>query len=67
MPQLAGSYFANSLTYLWKHSEDGALGIVINKPLQASVADIFDELDRWIPFNSNYLRLDLNNFLNVKF
>ena len=29
--------------------------------------DIFDELDRWIPFNSNYLRLDLNNFLNTKF
>ena len=27
----------------------------------------FNELDRWIPFNSNYLRLDLNNFLNVKF
>ena len=27
----------------------------------------FNELDRWIPFNSNYLRLDLNNFLNTKF
>ncbi len=44
MPQMADSFFANTLTYLWKHNDDGALGIVINKPLQASIADIFDEL-----------------------
>ena len=44
MPQLSGSYFERSMTYLWKHNEDGALGIVINKPLKASVADIFEEL-----------------------
>ena len=56
MPQLAGSYFANSLTYLWKHSEDGALGIVINKPLQASVADIFDELDIVCDIDKNLVR-----------
>lgn len=45
MPQLVDPYFANTVTYLWKHNEEGALGIVINKPLQASIADIFDELD----------------------
>ena len=45
MPQLADSYFANTVTYLWKHNEHGALGIIINKPLQACIADIFDELD----------------------
>ena len=45
MPQLADSYFANTVTYLWKHNSEGALGIVINKPLSASVADIFDELE----------------------
>ena len=44
MPQMKDSYFANTVTYLWKHNEDGALGIVINKPLKASVVDIFDEL-----------------------
>jgi putative transcriptional regulator len=44
MPQMEDSYFANTVTYLWKHNGDGALGIVINKPLEASVADIFDEL-----------------------
>ena len=45
MPQLADPYFSNTVTYLWKHNEEGALGIVINKPLQAYLADIFDELD----------------------
>lgn len=45
MPQLTDPYFANTVTYLWRHNEEGALGIVINKPLQASVADIFAELD----------------------
>jgi len=45
MPQMVDSYFANTVTYLWKHNDEGALGIVINKPLEASVADIFDELE----------------------
>ena len=45
MPQLADPYFARTVTYLWKHNDQGALGIVINKPLRACVADIFDELD----------------------
>lgn len=45
MPQLADPYFANTVTYVWKHGSEGALGIVINKPLSISVADIFDELE----------------------
>lgn len=45
MPQMQDPYFAHTVTYLWKHNANGALGIVINKPLSASVADIFDELD----------------------
>jgi putative transcriptional regulator len=45
MPQLQDSFFAGTVTYMWKHSADGALGIVLNKPLTASVSDIFDELN----------------------
>lgn len=45
MPQMVDSYFANTVTYLWKHNHEGALGIVINKPLRTCIADIFDELD----------------------
>jgi len=45
MPQMQDPYFANTVTYVWKHNAEGALGIVINKPLRACIADIFDELD----------------------
>ena len=45
MPQLDGSYFADPVTYLWKHNRDGAIGIVINKPLQLREVDILDELE----------------------
>ena len=45
MPRMLDPYFTNTVTYLWKHNEEGALGIVINKPLKACVADIFAELD----------------------
>lgn len=45
MPQMEDSYFSNTVTYLWKHNDDGALGIVINKPLEACIADIFEELE----------------------
>ena len=45
MPQMLDTYFTNTVTYLWKHNEEGALGIVINKPLKACVADIFAELN----------------------
>ena len=45
MPRMEDSYFANTVTYLWRHNDEGALGIVINKPLEACVADIFAELE----------------------
>ncbi len=45
MPKLAGTYFGSSVTYIWKHDDSGAIGIVVNKPLQASIADIFTELE----------------------
>lgn len=45
MPQLRGSYFANSLIYLWSHSEQGALGIVINLPMKITISEVFEQLD----------------------
>ncbi len=45
MPQLADPYFSHTVTYIWKHNEEGALGLVINKPMSISVADIFNELE----------------------
>ncbi|MEX2130299.1 MAG: YqgE/AlgH family protein [Pseudohongiellaceae bacterium] len=45
MPQLQDRWFSGSVTYIWKHTEEGALGIVVNKPMKVSVADIFKELE----------------------
>ena len=56
MPQMAGSYFGSSVTYLWKHDDTGAIGLVVNKPLQASIADIFDELEIESAAGESYFR-----------
>lgn len=45
MPQLAGSYFSNSVIYLWQHSDQGALGVVINQPLPLPLSEVFEQLD----------------------
>lgn len=44
MPQLQDPYFANSVVYIWRHSSDGALGLVINLPLGIPLAEIFEQL-----------------------
>jgi len=45
MPGLEDSIFAHSITYLCEHNEQGAMGIIINRPLDLSFDDIFDHLD----------------------
>jgi putative transcriptional regulator len=45
MPQMQDSFFSNTVTYLWKHSAEGALGLVINSPLEANINNIFEELN----------------------
>lgn len=44
MPGLADSLFAQSITYICEHGEAGAMGIVINQPLDLSMEEIFDHL-----------------------
>lgn len=44
MPRLTGTYFGQTVTYLWRHNEHGTAGTVINMPLRASVSDVLDEL-----------------------
>ena len=44
MPQLRDPNFNGSVTYLWKHDQEGALGVVINRPAQLSMTDLLDEL-----------------------
>lgn len=46
MPSLADPEFAQSVTLVCEHStERGALGIVINKPLPMTLAEVFEQMD----------------------
>src|SRR5688500_16738738 len=45
MPQLADGYFAGSVVYLWQHSREGALGLVVNLPTNMQLCDILEQLN----------------------
>lgn len=45
MPTLADPSFFHTVTYLCQHNEDGALGIVINRPAGMTLGDIFKQMD----------------------
>ena len=44
MPGLTEGIFSHSITYICEHGESGAMGIVINQPLELSVGEIFEHL-----------------------
>ena len=45
MPGMADPNFAQSVTLVCEHNAQGALGIVINRPLPMAFADVFAQLD----------------------
>ncbi|HEY4369785.1 MAG TPA: YqgE/AlgH family protein [Steroidobacteraceae bacterium] len=44
MPAMLDANFAQTVTFIWEHNADGALGIIINRPLQMNLADVFEQL-----------------------
>lgn len=44
MPNMVDPYFARSLTLVCEHSEQGALGVVINRPIDMSLQTLFERL-----------------------
>lgn len=49
MPNMDDPLFKGSVIYICEHNEDGALGIIINKPSPISMDMIFAVTDRHIP------------------
>tara|TARA_A100001015_G_C14532593_1_gene534738 strand:- start:12 stop:575 length:564 start_codon:yes stop_codon:yes gene_type:complete len=45
LPTLHEDYFAASLTYICEHSDDGAVGIVVNRPSNISVLELLNQLN----------------------
>lgn len=44
MPHLRDPNFNGSVTYLWKHDKEGALGLVVNRPSKLVIPDLMEEL-----------------------
>lgn len=45
MPGLADPNFHHTVTFICAHNEDGAMGIVINRPMELALADIFAQMN----------------------
>src|SRR3954468_2779736 len=45
MPGLQDGSFARSVVYLCEHSSKGALGLVINKPTDINLKNLFEKVD----------------------
>jgi putative transcriptional regulator len=45
MPGMADPHFAGSVVYLCEHTDKGALGLVINKPIDIKLKSLFEKVD----------------------
>jgi putative transcriptional regulator len=45
MPGMADDTFAGSVVYLCEHSDKGALGLVINKPIDIKLKNLFEKVE----------------------
>src|SRR6476659_7876766 len=54
MPAMTDPHFVNSLTYVCEHNPEGALGIVVNKPIDMTLSALFEQIE--IPLDHQALR-----------
>ena len=55
MPAMADPHFAHTLTYVCEHNKGGALGIVVNKPIDMTLSALFEQID--VPLADDVLRV----------
>src|SRR5437762_11180229 len=44
MPNMADPYFAKTLTYICEHNDQGAIGLVVNRPIDMTLQALFERL-----------------------
>ncbi len=44
MPSMVDPYFSRTLTYICEHNDQGALGLVVNRPIDMTLAALFERL-----------------------
>ena len=45
MPAMVDPHFARTLTYICEHNEQGALGVVVNRPIDMTLQALFEQID----------------------
>lgn len=45
MPAMTDPFFAKSLTYVCEHNKQGAMGIVINRPISLNLSELFAQIN----------------------
>lgn len=51
MPAMTDPHFARSVIFICEHNQNGAMGIVINRPIDMTLDALFDEVD--LPLQDN--------------
>lgn len=46
MPSMDESYFKKSVIYICEHNEEGAMGLIINAPINLSVNELLQQVDK---------------------
>ncbi len=44
MPAMTGGYFGDTVTYLCEHNDEGAMGLVINRPSELALRELLGQL-----------------------
>lgn len=44
MPAMTDPYFAKSVTYICEHNDEGAMGVVINRPIEMTMDKLFEQI-----------------------
>jgi len=45
MPAMADSFFSKTLVYIAEHNDQGALGVIVNRPIDMSLATLFEKIE----------------------
>src|SRR5260370_9434473 len=53
MPNMADPHFARSLTYICEHNDQGAFGVVLNRPTYMTLGSLFEQIE--IPLQNQTL------------
>jgi putative transcriptional regulator len=52
MPSMADPHFARTLTFICEHNEQGALGLVVNRPIDMTLAALFERINLELKVNA---------------